>query len=358
MLQDQLVSIASNVSRQLNQGKGKEVKTEPDRIEVGGGWCLLPQQSFTTPRGKFDVEFLPNGNSIVLHNKSISYRCTLSGAICLPSLVLNATKPKVLLLLETPLSIGKQTTKCLLFTPTPSDSKLNSLQVTTTKISPNARIPMGSTLEDTPLELFEAALIASTSFSMEHPSAFKSSEGKSGIKCYDGVNDGVLYPLANGVAFIQKPLKFLHKTEIENIEMDRSCSSGTRNFDLNINMKDGVCHQMRMIEQAELDFISAFVESSKINETNDAIVLEEQSSDEDSSFISSSEEEGSSDEGSSVKYVTRRTRGNEKLETLSDVEDAEGLEAEIEKVETEEEDLSDNASDDESHSSKRAKHSI
>lgn len=97
----------------------------------GSGWCLIPKQSFQTPRGNFDVE-LQLDSSIILHGKKDSYsllRNNIKSAVELKTADLynpNKEKIQILFILKEPLQVGKQRRNTVLFTPsfTPKSKEL------------------------------------------------------------------------------------------------------------------------------------------------------------------------------------------------------------------------------------------
>lgn len=57
------------------------------------------------------------------------------------------------------------------------------------------------------------------------------------VKCYSGVNDGVLYPLEEGILFF-KPPHFIHRSQLHSISCGRGAGASSRFVDLAITLDD------------------------------------------------------------------------------------------------------------------------
>lgn len=112
------------------------------------------------------------------------------------------------------------------------------------------------------------------------------SAGKSHcIRCNIKVNEGLLYPLSKCFIFIHRPTIIIKFDDIDHVEFGRyqfNPHAATRNFDLNIYIKDsanidqsGVIGKNReysfiSIDRTELQILKDFIESKNIE-----IVLEQ-----------------------------------------------------------------------------------
>jgi hypothetical protein len=85
---------------------------------------------------------------------------------------------------------------------------------------------------------------------------FASSAGKESVKCYRHVNDGVLFPLADGCLFL-RPFVFVHRDEMEGLSLAKSGTG--RVFSLNIDT-EGEPVEFSQIEKEEEAAFSAYLQ--------------------------------------------------------------------------------------------------
>jgi len=79
------------------------------------------------------------------------------------------------------------------------------------------------------------------------------------LRCHKGVQEGVIYPLSNGVVFV-KPLLFLPAEDIASLSAGRGGGSGqTRYVDLKIEMADDNEYEFVNIEREELPALQNYV---------------------------------------------------------------------------------------------------
>ncbi|GBG24689.1 FACT complex subunit Ssrp1 [Hondaea fermentalgiana] len=272
----------------------------PEKERVSG-WCTITGQSFQVPRGNLDVELLEDG-SIGLHSKSVNIVLPPNGiefAYELPSL--NSAASTIILRLHEAVPVGKSEARTLLLTPKPSP-KSKLLHVDLRKPAPG-NPTLGDAVEEEPIQAWRMLLASMTPAVVirePDPAYFRSNQGKTAVKCYHNVKDGVLYPLPDGIAFVRSPTLFLNLPEIDHVDLQREVSGATRNFDLNIVMKEGTTHEIRMIERDEFDAISAYVARTHINDKHlqDAQDAEGEGDAEGAAELSDEEDEDSDFHGS------------------------------------------------------------
>jgi hypothetical protein len=74
---------------------------------------------------------------------------------------------------------------------------------------------------------------------------FQTSTGGSFMRCYKGVQEGALFPLAEGILFF-KPALFVPSKDVGSIEAGRGGSAVTRYIDLKVRRKNS-CILSRLI---------------------------------------------------------------------------------------------------------------
>ena len=112
------------------------------------------------------------------------------------------------------------------------------------------------------------------------PKTFKSFRDDFCFRCSHKTQDGLLYPLAKSMIFINKPTVVLTYDEIEQVEFQRylpSANSATKNFDLLITVKRDanfaaggkeISYQFTSIDRSEYNYIFDYFESKKLNIIN------------------------------------------------------------------------------------------
>lgn len=101
-------------------------------------------------------------------------------------------------------------------------------------------------------DLFQSVLGSSSSSSSSSPKPLF-------LRCYRGIQEGVLYPLSNGLLFI-KPMFFIDSDDIASLSAGRGGSSGnTRFVDLVIETSDGKKIEFTNIEREELAGLQYYV---------------------------------------------------------------------------------------------------
>jgi len=108
------------------------------------------------------------------------------------------------------------------------------------------------------------------------PKSFKSFRDDFCVRCSHKTNDGLLYPLAKSMIFINKPTVITSYEDIEFVEFQRyipTANSATKNFDINIGIKPSASrteasYLFTSIDRAEYNFLFDFFESKKLNILN------------------------------------------------------------------------------------------
>jgi structure-specific recognition protein 1 len=113
------------------------------------------------------------------------------------------------------------------------------------------------------------------------PKAFKSFREDFCVRCTVKTQDGLLYPLAKNIIFINKPTIIVAYEDIEYVEFQRyvpTANSATKNFDLVMVTKasmggkgkaaQGESYLFSSIERSEYTFLFDYMESKKVNILN------------------------------------------------------------------------------------------
>jgi structure-specific recognition protein 1 len=88
------------------------------------------------------------------------------------------------------------------------------------------------------------------------PKQFQSKSQQSCVRCSVKANEGLLYPLAKSLIFINKPTILIRFEDIESVEILRYealPNSATRNFDIQVTLKPEVKSEAREYTFSSID---------------------------------------------------------------------------------------------------------
>ena len=91
------------------------------------------------------------------------------------------------------------------------------------------------------------------------PVFFKSSRDSPVVKCYVGVNDGILYPLPDGIFFLGRPYTFVSLDEMAGLECAKGGSGRTLDLIVSVHDDGEPPHVFGMIEKEEHGPLTAYV---------------------------------------------------------------------------------------------------
>ena len=170
---------------------------------------------------------------------------------------------------------------------------------------------------------------------------FTSSRSGPLIKCYSGVNDGLLYPLPDGVFFVGKPYTFVTLSDMAGLECNKGGSG--RTIDLNIHTHDSQNYTFGMIEKEEMQPLQNYIQM--ILKRAQKLAAKESATSSSSSSSSSSTSTSTSTSSSSSSSTTTHTDGKrDSAVVINDVSDPdEDMDSEEEEEEEEGEYLSEGA---------------
>ena len=150
--------------------------------------------------------------------------------------------------------------------------------------------------------------------------SFKNKDGKSSIKCTIKQYDGHLFPLENGLIFINKPVVFIRHQDVQYVEFSRAKGNTTRYFDIIVYDKKGESTQFSGIDKDEYALLAKYIEEKNIkirnvDEESKAVYQEEEKSEEEVGEGEEDEEEDSDfhDEGDAEEEVMEDVKEEEKL---------------------------------------------
>lgn len=123
-----------------------------------------------------------------------------------------------------------------------------------------------STLEGTMRDLISACFHCGVFTS--HPKApstpdnrfFQSSRNSPVVKCYVGVNDGILYPLPDGVFFLGRPYTFVSLDEMAGLECAKGGSGRTLDLIVTLHEEGEPPHEFSMIEKEEASPLNVYIQ--------------------------------------------------------------------------------------------------
>ena len=140
----------------------------------------------------------------------------------------------------------------------------DTVKLPTTETSSSSK-PLPSEFLDMPreeilLKIFKY-FVAKPNIVESSKKVFCSSQGDTSVKCIVGVENGHLYPLRNGVYFLNKPYIFLPFDDMVGLEQGRAGSGRTTDFI--VSMDNGDVHQFGMISTDETEHLSEYMQFVK-----------------------------------------------------------------------------------------------
>lgn len=246
---------------------------------VENAGCVVPQLSCVRPRGKHDVEF--HTDCILFRAKKVEKSLSVPLEAIEQVFVLRriekfqkqeVTSYVIRLKDDCEISFGKQIFDELVITLKTKQGKpsletvsiSDTVKLPTTETSSSSK-PLPSQFLDMPreeilLKIFKY-FVAKQNIVESSRKVFCSSQGDTSVKCIVGVENGHLYPLRNGVYFLNKPYIFLPFDDMVGLEQGRAGSGRTTDFI--ITMDNGDVHQFGMISTDETDHLSEYMQFVK-----------------------------------------------------------------------------------------------
>ena len=241
--------------------------------------CVVPQLSCVRPRGKHDVEF--HRDCIFFRAKKVEKSLSVSLEAIEQIFVLRriekfqkqeVTSFVIRLKDDCEISFGKQIFDELVITLKTKQGKpslvsvpiSDTVKLPTTETSSSSK-PLPSEFLDMPreeilLKIFKY-FVAKQNIVESSKKVFCSSQGDTSVKCIVGVENGHLYPLRNGVYFLNKPYIFLPFDDMVGLEQGRAGSGRTTDFI--VSMDNGDVHQFGMISTDETEHLSEYMQFVK-----------------------------------------------------------------------------------------------
>jgi structure-specific recognition protein 1 len=213
----------------------------------------LEDISHVTPRGNFNLDFHTDYLLLVAKDKTITIPYnTITVGFNLPKVGSTSKVPDktVVFILNKAITVGKQEHTILVMQP----------KNVKASVKPEIKVEDGSDVS-TQLGALKWLFDAGCNIKLCEPDrgAFYSTNSLSYLKCYNGVKDGVLYPLKEGMLFLSPPV-FVAKSEIVSIASNRS---GARTFDISILKSNSQKVEFNMIESQEQNSLVSYVTYSK-----------------------------------------------------------------------------------------------
>ena len=147
---------------------------------------------------------------------------------------------------------------------------------------------------------------------------FKNKDGKSSIKCTIKQFDGHLFPLENGLIFINKPVVFIRHQDIQYVEFSRAKGNTTRYFDIIIYDKKGESTQFSGIDKDEYSLLAKYIEEKNlkvrnVDEESKVVKYEEEKYEEEDQDDDAEVDSDFKDNGDVEQEVMEDAKEEEKL---------------------------------------------
>jgi hypothetical protein len=233
--------------------------------------CTVASQSFLAPRGRFDMEW--HATKLMLRNKKgETFECAYADVSNIFALHENDASGRTTgylwaLHMRTPVQLSK-TRKSNLFVmqvkATAKNCKFGDWTVNVGGVG-GVGVDVGGTvvkseagsgggkrvagggarvLTGDPMVVLKelGSTLAKTDATCPDDRIFRGATageaaGGASVKCFHGVDDGILFPLSNGLFFARKPLMFIPLEDMTAIEFGRHGSGNLRTFDLFVQVR-------------------------------------------------------------------------------------------------------------------------
>ena len=235
----------------------------------------IPNVSCLSPRGRHTVKL--NITELCLTSKKENIVVPLNTITRAYSLNKVDNYGKIsaclwLLVLSKPVPVGKQTTKTIVFTTPPKpnegattkkkgkEPEVYQVQVDSSHLPPMSTLENFQGTEYSRMERLFATphLFCKTLTQSNELNYFTSSRNGPVIKCYSNVNDGLVFPLPDGVFFVGKPYTFVDIEDMAGLECNKGGSG--RTLDLNITTHDDELHVFGMVEKEEMAPLQHYIQ--------------------------------------------------------------------------------------------------
>lgn len=214
---------------------------------TGTELCKLANLQLLAPRGRFALcptASKASGQAVdVLHfvGKSKAFGVALADITHIahverPSAMKKTTSHVFVLRVSKPVQWGKQKLRCICLQTQSSDAPLDCSiagDVAPSELSASLSGPPHVVLAG----LF-GALLPRVRMSVPDKAVFASSAGADSVKAYYRVDDGLLYPMKDGLLFVQKPVLFLPLLMIKSFGVNRGGGGGARSFDVTVSISN------------------------------------------------------------------------------------------------------------------------
>ena len=246
--------------------------------EYNNNLLVIDDAQFIEPRGRFKTSISVSG--LLLEGKSISGFIpwtNIANCACVPSSVTTKKEGEDLLVFtlgDKPIKMNNKDTKSFIWTLSKSTTK----QINAT----NGLIDISGTES----HVVNALISKYTLKPIDIPRSdlfITVTTQKSYLRCYKGIQEGVIYLLKSGIIFA-KPLLYIGAEEISSISAGRGGSSGaTRYIDLIIETIDDHKHEFTNIEREDLpalnNYVKGYLEARSKQAANSVIVKRENQDD-------------------------------------------------------------------------------
>ncbi|GAB4814060.1 hypothetical protein N2152v2_001106 [Parachlorella kessleri] len=250
---------------------GIEANGQSARIPLDAAASVVPGLTFLTPRGKHDLGFFDD--YFVVKTGKLDFRIPY-------------TAVRNLAIIELPKDVKKRVFLYINIDPaakvTNGKQPLTAVVVQTTADGqldiPHPQIPekrMQGPAAVVVCEAFGSMNLPPSTFCSPDGEAFRSAAGYPGCEAYVKASQGTLFPMAQGLVFLERPAVFIPRAAIRHVEFARAGGTSST-FDLYVHKRDGSTQEFSNIDRSEIGAFEDYVRRCKL-----AVGTGESSSDEE-----------------------------------------------------------------------------
>jgi len=275
-----LVIVNKNI--QSEQSKASKAAIE-SQLNASGNICgteynnnllVIEDAQFIEPRGRFKMSLSASG--LLLEGKTVSGFIpwtNIANCACVPSSVTTKKEGEDLLVFtlgDNPIKMNTKDAKSFIWTLSKSIAKQINASVGLIDVSGTESHVVNALVSKytlKPVDIPRADLFITLTTQ------------KSYLRCYKGIQEGVIYLLKSGIIFA-KPLLYIGAEEISSISAGRGGSSGaTRYIDLIIETIDDHKYEFTNIEREDLpalnNYVKGYLETRSKQSANAVSIKEE-----------------------------------------------------------------------------------
>lgn len=330
LISEVLASENANGEKGVNKNAAQENVASPVAVDLSMAASVIDELFFLHPRGKQKLGFFGDRLVVKTAKQDIIIMASDVEDVVILDSIPKDTKNRVYIMLNFREDAGIKNGKtkmraCVIQVTSEQQLDIMNPKDATQRLSGYAAVVICQAIGMCGITGDKAAFHGSDA------AVFRSCTNTAAVEAYVKARSGFLFPLKNGLCFLETPPIFIHKKKIRSVEFARA-NGTSATFDFQIHTKNGAIEEFSNISRHELGCIQNWVADSKLpvgfpeDETSD----EEEAEKGDGKEVANSADEPSSNDDDSdfdpfvkKRAKKQRTEGGDADEGESSDEDDE-----------------------------------